>query len=76
MITAKLFKNGSSQAVRLPKQFRFNGTEVYLKKEGEVLLLMPKKSGWQSLKAALSEFTPDLKLERKQPRAQKRAAIK
>ena len=32
MNTAKLFKNGKSQAVRLPKQFKFQGTEVYIKR--------------------------------------------
>jgi len=35
METAKIFTNGRSQAVRLPKAFRFNGNEVYIKKTSE-----------------------------------------
>ena len=41
-ITAKLFKNGNSQAVRLPKEFRFEGEEVYIKKVGKKVILEPK----------------------------------
>ena len=40
MLTAKLFTNGSSQAVRLPKEFRFNGTEVYVQKVGSSVMLV------------------------------------
>ncbi len=75
MITAKLFKNGNSQAVRLPKQFRFKGNEVFVQKEGEVLFLIPKNSGWHYLKMALSAFTPDLQIKRNQPRRQKRQRL-
>lgn len=42
MKTAKLFKHGGSQAVRLPKDFRLEGTEVLLEKRGEVVVLRPK----------------------------------
>ena len=42
MQTAKLFINGSSQAVRLPKEFRFIGNEVYVQKLGETVILVPK----------------------------------
>ena len=38
MKTAKLFKNGQSQAVRLPKEFRITGSEVYIKKQGDVIV--------------------------------------
>lgn len=41
MTTAKLFKNGRSQAVRLPKEFRFEGTEVFIHKEGNAVILSP-----------------------------------
>ena len=45
--TAKLFKNGRSQAVRLPKEFRFEGTEVKIRKEGEKVILEPiEKTKW------------------------------
>jgi len=43
MMTAKLFKSGGSQAVRLPKDFRFRGTEVTIEKRGETVLLNPKR---------------------------------
>jgi antitoxin VapB len=38
MKTAKLFKNRQSQAVRLPKEFRIRGSEVYIKKQGDVIV--------------------------------------
>ena len=41
METAKLFYNGNSQAVRLPKEYRFEGTEVGIKKVGGMVLLFP-----------------------------------
>jgi len=43
MITAKLFKHGGSQAVRLPKAFRFKGTEVVIEKQGDNVILKPKR---------------------------------
>ena len=39
--TAKLFRNGNSQAVRLPRQFRFKGDEVRIRKDGEAVILEP-----------------------------------
>jgi antitoxin VapB len=47
MATAKLFKNGRSQAVRLPKEFRFRGTEVRIRREGDAVVLEPmKRKAW------------------------------
>jgi len=43
MVTAKLFKHGGSQAVRLPKAFRFEGTEVLIEKRGREVVLKPSK---------------------------------
>jgi len=48
MKTAKLFNNGQSQAVRLPKEFRFSGNEVGIRKVGEIILLFPKDGAWES----------------------------
>lgn len=42
MMTAKLFENGKSQAVRLPKEYRFEGDAVFINKIGDVVVLMPK----------------------------------
>ena len=44
METAKIFENGRSQAVRLPKKFRFNVEEVVVQQLGDAVLLVPKES--------------------------------
>ena len=64
METAKLFMTGGSQAVRLPKKFRFSGTEVEIKKQGDNIILSPI-SGKEKLKAflAMPSF-PDFAIER------------
>ncbi|MBU0660822.1 antitoxin [Patescibacteria group bacterium] len=68
MNTAKIFKNGQSQAVRLPKEFRFTEDDVYINKIGDVVLLYPKKSPWDSLEKSLDLFTDDFLEERNQPK--------
>jgi antitoxin VapB len=65
--TAKLFKNGQSQAVRLPKEYRMPGTEVYIKRQGEAIVLLPKAKSWAPLFESLNHFEKDIKLERNQP---------
>ena len=67
MKTAKLFKNGQSQAVRLPKEFRMVGNEVYIKKQGEAIILLPKENSWAPLFSSLNHFTKDFRIERNQP---------
>lgn len=57
--TAKLFTNGSSQAVRLPKEFRFQGTEVYVQKVGGCILLSPKDRVWETFMEGVGGFTED-----------------
>ena len=56
MQVAKLFKNGNSQAVRLPKEFRFSGEQVYIKKVSGGVLLLPHEESWQSMFDALDEW--------------------
>jgi antitoxin VapB len=68
MKTAKLFKNGQSQAVRLPKDFRFDGDEVFIKKVGSSVVLMPEKNSWDALVASVEHFTPEFMAQRDQPR--------
>ena len=46
MMTAKLFENGRSQAVRLPKECRFSGDEVSVSKVGDAVILLPKNNRW------------------------------
>ena len=67
MRTAKLFRNGQSQAVRLPKEFRFDGEEVFIKKVGNVVMLIPIARSWDSLLDSLDQFSPDFMDERNQP---------
>lgn len=59
MEIAKLFVNGGSQAVRLPKDCRFDGDEVLAKHIGGVVILMPKDDPWQASKQGLEMFTED-----------------
>lgn len=59
METAKIFQNGSSQAVRLPKEYRFSGDEVYVKKVGSAVMLYPKDQVWQTFMNGLDGFTDD-----------------
>ncbi len=66
MQTARLFVNGNSQAVRLPKEFRFEGDEVVIKKVGNAVLLLPKRYAYDDLKALLDAIGP-LEIERHQP---------
>lgn len=72
MDTAKLFKTGRSQAVRLPKEYRFEGDEVLIKRVGDGVLLLPKNNAWSNLLAAVYEFEDDFTLERDQPAQQER----
>lgn len=64
METAKLFTTGRSQAVRLPKAFRFDGVEVQVKHYGGGVLLLPLANPWQMLEEALHDFEPGFTLER------------
>jgi antitoxin VapB len=69
--TAKLFANGRSQAVRLPKEFRFEGKEVYVRREGRSVVLTPKEepkeNPWKDFFDALDMIEPGFKFERHQP---------
>ncbi len=60
METAKIFENGRSQAVRLPKKFRFNVDEVVVQQLGDAVLLVPKDSLWETFMYGLSSFTDDI----------------
>ena len=75
MDTAKLFQNGSSQAIRLPKEYRFQGTKVYIKRMGNAVLLIPEEGSWQSLLDSLALFSEDFMAQREQPDTQRRESI-
>ncbi|MDD6734576.1 MAG: type II toxin-antitoxin system VapB family antitoxin [Lachnospiraceae bacterium] len=59
MMTAKVFENGRSQAVRLPKECRFNTDEVAVNRIGDIVLLMPKTNKWSSFMQAIDMFSDD-----------------
>ncbi|MBU1964875.1 MAG: antitoxin [Proteobacteria bacterium] len=76
MDTAKLFQNGNSQAVRLPKEFRIPGNEVKIFKKGNHVILEPIEPTWDPLFESLSEFPEDfMKDGRNQPSMQKRESF-
>ena len=59
MMTAKLFENGRSQAVRLPKECRFSGDEVAVNKIVDIVMLMPKENKWSGFLSSLNLFSED-----------------
>lgn len=75
MQTAKLFMNGQSQAVRLPKEFRLEGSEVYIKKSGSSIVLIPANGSWDALTASLDAFSDDFMTDRAQPLQQVREGV-
>ncbi len=72
MDKAKLFYNGRSQAVRLPRDYRFEGDEVYIKKIGNAVVLIPKEKVWEVHDSGLDYFSDDFMESRKQPDLEKR----
>ena len=70
MTTAKVFPNGRSQAVRLPKDFRFDTDEVYITRLGNAVVLIPTDNSWDVLFDALDGFTDDFMEKRHQPSEQ------
>lgn len=65
--TAKVFKNGASQAVRLPREFRFDDDEVCIKRIGSAVLLFPKNAAWDLMANTLGHADADFLTPRKQP---------
>ena len=75
MNTTKIFKNGRSQAVRLPKEYRFDTDEVYIKKFERMVLLIPKNDPWKIFLESLEKFSDDFMNNRNQPKEQKRKKL-
>lgn len=63
MKTAKIFKSGNSQAVRIPKEFKLEGDQVEIQKRGGALVLRPMKKSWSTLIESLGKFTDDFMKE-------------
>lgn len=70
MDTARILPSGQSQAVRLPKEYRFKGTDVLIKHFGNGVLLLPIDKSWGMLDAALEKFEPGFQLQREEPEEQ------
>ena len=76
MMTAKLFENGRSQAVRLPKECRLSGEEVIVNKIGELVTLMPEGNRWEGFVRSLNLFSDDfMDSGREQPELQERDSL-
>jgi len=67
MNTAQLITNGDNQTVILPKDFQLQGSEVYIKKIGNAVVLISKENPWQTLFDSLNLFSDDFMSTREQP---------
>jgi antitoxin VapB len=76
MVTAKVFKSGNSQAVRLPKEYRLDTDEVSINRIGSVLILIPKNDPWGIFSQGIEEIGDDFPKTIKKIRHSKREAFK
>ena len=75
MDTAKIFENGRSQTIRLSKEYRFEDSDVYIKKIDDVVMLIPRDKVWKTFRDLLDKFMPDIELSREQWTLQTREDI-
>jgi len=75
MKKAKIFMNGQSQAVRLPKEFRFSDEEVSVQKYGEGVLILPIAKSMFAFRDSIKSFSDDFMEDRNQPEMQKREGL-
>jgi len=75
METAKIFMNGRSEAVRLPKSCRFGSKEIFIKKVGDLVMLIPKEKAWDVFIDSLNGFSDDFMNERPNEKPQKRPEL-
>jgi antitoxin VapB len=74
--TAKLFWSGRSQAVRLPKDFRFRGEKVRIRRHGSAVILEPMTEDWSWLDTIAGKLDDDFaRAADEQPQQQERPAI-
>nr|WP_298056215.1 type II toxin-antitoxin system VapB family antitoxin [uncultured Lachnoanaerobaculum sp.] len=64
MLAAKVFENGRSRALRLPKEYRFHCDEVMVNKTGDLVILLPKNSKWDSFITVIDMFSDDFMIDR------------
>ena len=75
MTKAKLFRNGQSQAVRLPKPFRFRGGSVYIRRLGNAVVLLSEDDPWRPLLDGLAMLDGDFPARPRQPKPQRRRPL-
>jgi len=76
MHSSRVFTSGNSQAIRLPKEYQFKETELFIQKVGNSIILFPKTDPWRAFEESLSEFSEDFMIEgRNQPDQQKREGL-
>lgn len=76
MKTAEVIDQGCVQSVRLPEELHIEGKEVFVKRVGQCLLLIPTNvDPWEMMRKSLDEFTADFMEDRGQPPNQVRGAI-
>ncbi|EEV21424.1 AbrB/MazE/SpoVT family DNA-binding domain-containing protein [Treponema vincentii] len=76
MACAKVFMSGNSQAVRIPKEFHIDHSELSIKKIGTTIILYPQNNHWENLKKSLSEFSDDFMSDgRNQPSLPERESL-
>lgn len=76
MEKARLFWSGRSQAVRLPKQFRFDGDEVRIRRHGNAVILEPVADDWEWLDALAAKLDEDfVQAAKEEPGPQERPAL-
>lgn len=72
MDKARVFKSGNSQAVRLPKEYQLNTNEVYIRKVGNMIILLPKADIWSNFEKSLEMFDDSFMTDRVQPKYDER----
>ncbi len=75
MDTAKLFRNGGSQAVRLPQKYQFEGSEVVIRRTGDMVILIPYRQPWKALEESLTMLSDDFMEEGVQPAPVRREGL-
>jgi len=75
MDKARVFMSGNSQAVRLPKEYQMNADEVYIRKIGKMVILLPKVDIWSNFKKSLDMFDDSYMSERVQPEYDERESL-
>ena len=73
--TTKIKIESGHQLIPIPDNFKIEGEEVYIKKVGNILYIVPVNKPWQSLFESLSQFTPDFMINREELTVQPRESF-